>query len=212
MLFQPTKLAGAYLINLQKQEDERGFFARSWCMREFVEQGLDSNLAQCNVSFNARKGTLRGMHYQAAPCAETKLVRCTSGALYDVIIDLRPASPTYLQWTGVTLSAENHLMLYVPKGFAHGFQTLADNTEVFYQMSDFYAPAYARGLRWNDPLFQIEWPLAVTVISAKDEQYADYEGEQQVDNATNTPFLERTAFPWFAEATYVPSEWTASTF
>ncbi len=175
MLFQPTKLDGAYLIALQKLADARGFFARAWCVHEFAEHGLDSNLVQCNVSFNTQQGTLRGMHYQAEPCAETKLVRCTSGAIYDVIIDLRPASPTYLQWTGVTLSAENRLMLYVPKGFAHGFQTLADGSEVFYQMSDFYAPAYARGLRWNDPLFNIQWPLAVSMISDKDQQYADYQ-------------------------------------
>jgi len=175
MLFQPTKLDGAYLIDLQKLEDERGFFARAWCANEFAEHGLDSNLVQCNVSFNTQQGTLRGMHYQAELCAETKLVRCTSGAIYDVIIDLRPASPTFLQWTGVTLSAENRLMLYVPKGFAHGFQTLADGSEVFYQMSDFYAPAYAQGLRWNDPLFNIQWPRAVTMISARDQQYADYQ-------------------------------------
>ena len=178
MLFQPTKLDGAYLIAMQKLEDERGFFARSWCASEFAKQGLDSHLVQCNVSFNRHKGTLRGMHYQAAPCAETKLVRCTSGAIYDVIIDLRPTSPTYLQWTAITLSAENRLMLYVPKGFAHGSQTLADETEVFYQMSNVYAPAYARGLRWNDPLFRLEWPLAVTVLSTKDQQYADYQVEQ----------------------------------
>ncbi len=178
MLFQPTKLDGAYLIAMQKLEDERGFFARSWCVNEFAEHGLDGNLVQCNVSFNTQQGTLRGMHYQAEPWAETKVVRCTSGAIYDVIIDLRPPSPTFLQWTGVTLSAENRLMLYIPKGFAHGFQTLADRSEVFYQMSDFYAPAYARGLRWNDPLFNIQWPLAVTTISAKDQQYADYQAEQ----------------------------------
>ncbi len=178
MLFQPINLDGAYLIAMQKLEDERGFFARSWCASEFAEHGLDSQLVQCNVSFNTRKGTLRGMHYQAAPCAETKLVRCTRGAIYDIIIDLRPASHTYLQWTGITLSAENRLMLYVPKGFAHGFQTLADNTEVFYQMSDVYAPAYARGLRWNDPCFRLKWPLMVTVISTKDQQYADYQVEQ----------------------------------
>lgn len=177
MLFQPTKLDGAYLIAMQKLEDERGFFARSWCVSEFDEQGLDSNLVQCNVSFNTEQGTLRGMHYQAPPFAETKLVRCTSGAIYDVIIDLRPASPTFLQWTGVTLSAENRLMLYIPKGFAHGFQTLANGSEVFYQMSDFYAPAYARGLRWNDPMFNIQWPLAISMISAKDQQYADYQVE-----------------------------------
>jgi dTDP-4-dehydrorhamnose 3,5-epimerase len=175
MLFQPTKLAGAYLIDLQQVADERGFFARAWCAQEFADQGLDTALVQCNLSFNTRQGTVRGMHYQQAPCAETKLVRCISGALYDVIIDLRPESSTFLQWLGVTLSAENRTMLYIPKGFAHGFQTLADNTEVFYQMSNYYAPTYARGLRWNDPHFAIEWPLAVTVISARDQNYPDFQ-------------------------------------
>lgn len=174
MLFQPTNLAGAYLIDLQPIADERGFFARTWCTQEFAEHGLDAHLVQCNLSLNRQRGTLRGMHYQQAPYAETKVVRCIRGALYDVIIDLRPESPTYLQWLGVTLSAENRTMLYVPKGFAHGFQTLADNTEVFYQMSDFYAPAYAGGLRWNDPHFNIRWPLKVSVISAKDQSYADF--------------------------------------
>ncbi|HRW07725.1 MAG TPA: dTDP-4-dehydrorhamnose 3,5-epimerase [Caldilineaceae bacterium] len=171
MLFQPTKLADAYVIDLQKHEDERGFFARSWCRNEFVEQGLDPNLVQCNISFNKKAGTMRGMHFQMEPHAETKLVRCTSGAIYDVIVDVRPESSTFLQWIGVTLSAENRTMLYVPKGFAHGFQTLVDNTEVFYQMSEFYAPGYAAGFRWDDPLFAIPWPQPVTVISTKDEAY-----------------------------------------
>lgn len=174
MLFQPTNLADAYLIDLQKFEDERGFFARTWCVQEFAEHGLDTQLVQCNISYNKQRGTLRGMHYQRSAFAETKLVRCISGAIFDVIIDLRPTSPTFLQWTGVTLSAENRTMLYVPKGFAHGFQTLADHTEVFYQMSDFYAPDHARGLRWNDAKFTIEWPLAVTVLSAKDQHYPDF--------------------------------------
>lgn len=178
MLFQPTKLAGAYLVTLQKFEDERGFFARSWCVQEFEAHDLDTNLVQCNISYNKRRGTLRGMHYQAPPFAETKLVRCTNGAIYDVIIDLRPESPTFLQWTGVTLSATNHFMLYIPKGFAHGFQTLEDHTEVCYQMSDFYAPAYARGLRWDEPRIKIKWPLPVTVISAKDQQYPAFMAEE----------------------------------
>jgi len=178
MLFQPTKLQGAYLIALQPIEDERGFFARSWCRQEFADHGLDANLVQCNVSFNKRRGTIRGMHYQLAPSAETKLVRCTRGALYDVAIDLQPESPTFLQWTGVTLTAENRSGFYIPKGFAHGFQTLEDDTEVFYQMSEFYAPASARGLRWNDPLFTIQWPLPITVISAKDQEYPDFRVEQ----------------------------------
>lgn len=179
MLFQPTNLAGAYLIDLQKVEDERGFFARAWCVEEFAEHGLDPQLVQCNLSYNKQRGTLRGMHYQRSPFAETKLVRCISGAIYDVIIDLRPASPTFLQWTGVTLSAENRTMLYVPKGFAHGFQTLEDQTEIFYQMSDFYAPEYAAGLRWNDTQFKIEWPLAVTIISARDQNYPDFVPERE---------------------------------
>lgn len=174
MLFQPTSLTGAYLIDLQKVEDERGFFARSWCVQEFAGHGLDIRLVQCNISFNKRQGTVRGMHYQMAPFAETKLVRCSRGAIYDVIIDLRPTSPTFLQWLGVTLSAENRTMLYVPQGFAHGFQTLADNTEVTYQMSEFYAPTYARGLRWNDPKVKVEWPLEITVMSMKDQCYPDF--------------------------------------
>ena len=174
MLFQPTNLAGAYRIDLQKVEDERGFFARAWCVEEFAEHSLDTELVQCNISFSKERGTLRGMHYQRSPFAETKLVRCIKGAIYDVIIDLRPTSPTFLQWTSVTLSAENRTMLYVPKGFAHGFQTLEDQTEVFYQMSDFYAPESAAGLRWNDAQFKIEWPLAVTVMSARDQHYPDF--------------------------------------
>lgn len=174
MLFQPTSLAGAYLLDLQKVEDERGFFARSWCVQEFAEHGLDTRLVQCNISFNKQRGTVRGLHYQMPPFAETKVVRCSRGAIYDVIVDLRPESPTFLQWLGVTLSAENRTMFYVPQGFAHGFQTLADNTEVCYQMSEFYAPAYARGLRWDDPQVKVQWPLAITVMSMKDQCYPDF--------------------------------------
>ena len=173
MLFQPTSLAGAYVIDLQKIEDERGFFARSWCVHEFAEHDLDIRLVQCNISFNKAQGTVRGMHYQAPPFAETKLVRCTQGAIYDVIIDLRPTSPTFLQWLGVVLSAENRALLYVPQGFAHGFQTLVDNTEVFYQMSEFYAPEAAHGLRWDDPNVKVQWPLPITVMSLKDQSYPD---------------------------------------
>lgn len=174
MLFQPTKLQDAYLIALEPATDERGFFARSWCQQEFAAHGLDTRLVQCNLSFNKVQGTLRGMHYQLPPAAETKVVRCIRGAIYDVAIDLRPTSPTYRQWTAVTLSAENRLSFYIPKGFAHGFQTLTDEAEIFYQMSDFYAPAAARGIRWNDPAFQIEWPLPVTVMSVKDQGYPDF--------------------------------------
>lgn len=173
MIFNETKLKGAYLIELAKIEDERGFFARSWCRHEFNTHGLDSRLVQCNISFSQQQGTVRGMHYQLPPYAETKLVRCTQGAIYDVIIDLRPDSASFLQWIGVELTAANHLMLYAPAGFAHGFQTLVDNSEVFYQMSEFYAPDAGRGVRWNDPLFKLTWPQAVTVISARDQQYAN---------------------------------------
>ena len=173
MIFESTKLKDAYIIELDKLEDERGWFARSWCQREFREEGLDPNLVQCNISFNRMMGTVRGMHFQLPPHAETKLVRCTQGALYDVIVDLRPDSPTFLRWVGVQLTAENRRTLYVPKGFAHGFQTLADNTEAFYQMSAFYAPEYARGVRWNDPLFDIHWPEEIIMISGKDQAYED---------------------------------------
>lgn len=173
MVFTETKLKGAYLIDLERLEDERGYFARSWCQREFLAQGLDPKTVQCNVSFNKKKGTLRGMHYQLPPFSEAKLVRCTRGVLYDVIIDLRPDSPSFLQWIAVELTAENSRMLYIPKGFAHGFQTMEDDTEVFYQMSEFYAPESARGVRWNDPLFKINWPDAERTISAKDQKYED---------------------------------------
>jgi dTDP-4-dehydrorhamnose 3,5-epimerase len=175
MQFQATELSNAYIIDLDKIEDERGFFARAWCRREFAAHGLETKLVQCNISSNNKRGTLRGMHYQLPPFAETKLVRCIRGAIYDVIIDLRPDSASFLQWYGVELSAENRRMLYVPTGFAHGFQTLADDTELFYQMSEYYAPDQARGLRWNDPLFNIGWPLAIESISAKDQTYADCE-------------------------------------
>ena len=173
MRFTPVPLADARLIELDKIEDERGYFARTWCRREFREQGLDEDLVQCSTSFNAVRGTLRGLHYQIAPHAETKLVRCTRGAIYDVIVDLRPASATFLRWFGVELTAENARMLHIPKGFAHGFQTLEANAEIFYQMSEYYEPAAARGIRWNDPLLGVRWPLEVTVISEKDRGYAD---------------------------------------
>lgn len=174
MIFTETPLKGAYSIELERIEDERGFFARSWCVREFEEHNLNPNLVQCNVSFNKQKGTLRGMHYQAAPHEEAKLVRCTKGALYDVIIDLRSDSNTYCQWFAVELSAENYKMLYVPEGFAHGFQTLEDNTVVFYQMSKFYHPECARSVRWDDPAFGIEWSLPSKIISQKDLNHRSY--------------------------------------
>ena len=156
MIFTETRLAGAYLIEPERIEDERGFFARTWCRDEFERHGLNPRLVQCNVSYNARRGTLRGMHYQAKPHEEAKLVRCTRGAIYDVIVDLRPDSPTYRQWVAAELTAENRRMLYIPEGFAHGFQTLADETEVFYQMSELFHPESARGVRmttrpWGSP-------------------------------------------------------------
>ncbi len=174
MIFSPTKLKDAYIVEPQKLEDERGFFARTWCENEFRDRGLNPNLVQCNISFNKKKGTLRGMHLQVEPYAEAKLVRCTQGAIYDAIVDLRPDSETFKQWIAVELTAINHRALYVPEGFAHGFQTLEDNTEVFYQMSQFYAPECARGYSWNDPSFQIDWPLAISVISAKDNNLTNY--------------------------------------
>lgn len=176
MIFNETSLKGAYVIDLEPHQDERGFFARTFCGREFEEHGLISRLVQANISFNHKKGTLRGMHYQLAPFAETKLVRCTRGALYDVIIDVRPDSPTYKQWFGVELTGDNHRMLYVPEGFAHGFQTLEDNTEATYQVSEFYAPGYEQGVRYNDPAFAIQWLLEVQVISDKDRSWPDYSG------------------------------------
>ena len=171
MILVETPLRGAYVIEIEKHEDERGFFARSWCAREFAAKGLDHDLVQCNVSFNKRKGTLRGLHYQIPPHAEVKLVRCTKGSLCDVIVDLRNDSPTFLKWFAVELTATNHRMLYIPKLFAHGFQTLEDETEIFYQMSEFYEPAASKGLRWNDPRLGINWPDASRTISHKDQAY-----------------------------------------
>jgi dTDP-4-dehydrorhamnose 3,5-epimerase len=154
--------------------DERGFFARTLCARELADQGLKHVFVQCSISFNNRKGTLRGLHYQTPPHEEVKLVRCTMGAIYDVIVDLRPASPTYLKYFAVELSQDNRKMLYVPEGFAHGFQTLADRTEVFYQISEFYHPEHSAGHRWDDPAFGIDWPLEVSVISERDRRYASF--------------------------------------
>jgi len=183
MRFTETDLPGAFIIDIQPLEDERGFFARGFCERELAEHGLIPRVVQANISFNRRKGTLRGMHYQVAPHEETKLVRCTRGALYDVIVDLRPDSSTYLQWTGVELTANNHRALFVPQGFAHGFQTLQDDTEAFYQVSEFYTPTAERGLRYDDPAIAIHWPLAVTSISAKDAAWPDVQVPQRVARA-----------------------------
>jgi dTDP-4-dehydrorhamnose 3,5-epimerase len=175
MIFTETSLQGAYLIDLEKHSDDRGFFARTFCEREFAACGLATRFVQASDSFNALKGTLRGMHFQVAPKAETKLVRCIAGAIYDVIIDLRPESPTRGRCFGADLTAENHRLLYVPKGFAHGFVTLADDTVVFYLIDEFYSPEHARGLRWNDPQFDIPWPIHPTIMAQKDRDYPDFD-------------------------------------
>ncbi|MCM3871759.1 MAG: dTDP-4-dehydrorhamnose 3,5-epimerase [Pyrinomonadaceae bacterium] len=174
MFVSEIKLKGALVVELERREDVRGFFALSWSQTEFERLGLNSRLLECNISFNSKKGTLRGMHFQVAPYAQAKLVRCTSGSIYDVIIDLREDSPTFKQWSAVELTAENHRALYIPEGFAHGFQTLEDRTEILYQMSEIYAPEYARGIRWNDPLFSIEWPPDERIIVARDSSYGDW--------------------------------------
>lgn len=174
MQFIPLKLAGAYVIESEVRADHRGFFARTFCRDEFAALELVSHFVQCNLSFNHLKGTLRGMHYQADPSPEVKLVRCTMGAAYDVIVDLRPSSPTYRQWEGVELTAENRRAVYIPAGFAHGFQTLTDGTELFYQMSEFYVPELAAGVRWDDPALGIEWPPCERrIIADRDLAFAD---------------------------------------
>jgi dTDP-4-dehydrorhamnose 3,5-epimerase len=175
MRFHETRLPEVYEIHLQPNCDERGFFARTWCHKEFTDHGLNPRIVQCSVSFNAHKGTLRGIHYQAAPYPEAKLVRCTTGAIYDVVVDLRPQSPTFKDWIGVLLTAASRRMLYVPEGCGHGFLTLEDDTEVLYQMSEFYHPELTRGVRWNDPAFKIVWPAAVEVISERDRTYPNLE-------------------------------------
>jgi len=172
--FRPSGLEGAMLIDIAPHEDERGFFARTWCAREAVRHGIDPNVVQCNISFNKRRGTLRGMHFQAPPHEEAKLVRCTRGAIHDVIVDLRESSSTRTHHVAAVLTAEQRNAIFIPAGFAHGFLTLADDTEVFYQMSAFYSPEHARGFRWNDPAFGIVWPFDPLVISDRDRTYADY--------------------------------------
>jgi len=174
MIFTETKLKGAYILDLDRREDARGFFARTWCRKEFEDHGLWSQLVQINLGFSSKKGTLRGMHYQIAPYQEVKVVRCTMGAICDVIIDLRTDSPTHKQWTSVELTAGNHRMIYVPEGFAHGYQSLVDDTEIYYQTSQFYHPDFARGRRYNDPAFGIKWPLPVARISNQDISWPDY--------------------------------------
>jgi len=174
MIFKETKLKGAFLVDVEKRGDDRGFFARVFCQHEFVARGLNTRVSQANISYSKLKGTLRGMHFQRAPFQETKLVRCTKGALYDVIVDLRPESATFKQWIGAERTADNHAMLYVPEGFGHGFQTLVDHTEVTYMVSEFYAPHSEGGVRYNDPAFGIEWPGEVTVLSEKDQNLPDF--------------------------------------
>jgi dTDP-4-dehydrorhamnose 3,5-epimerase len=171
MIFTELALAGAYMVDVNRVGDERGFFARSFCAEEFAAQGLAPVMTQCSVSFNAAKGTLRGLHYQAAPHAEEKLVRCSRGAIFDVIVDLRPGSPTYRRWFGTELTADNYRALYVPKGFAHGFMTLADDSEVYYMISVPYAAGSAAGVRWNDPAVGIRWPLPPAVIAERDAAF-----------------------------------------
>jgi dTDP-4-dehydrorhamnose 3,5-epimerase len=176
VIFTPTKLRDAVVVDLELRQDERGFFARAWCRDEFAAQGLDTRVVQANLSSNRHVGTLRGMHFQSAPHAEVKLVRCIRGAIYDVVVDLRPDSPTYCAWVAVELTADNRRALYVPEGFAHGYQTLTDDAEVLYQVSEAYAPQAEGGVRWDDPAFGIEWPYAERrIISEKDRSWPDYE-------------------------------------
>jgi dTDP-4-dehydrorhamnose 3,5-epimerase len=174
MIFNKTPLAGAYVIEIKKIEDARGFFARSWSREDLETHGLNANIAQCNVAWNAKRGTLRGMHFQVAPYAEAKLVRCTRGEIYDVAVDLRPDSPTHKQAFGVTLTAENYLMLYVPEGFGHGYQTLTDDAEVSYMTTYVYTPHACGGVRYDDTAFGIKWPLPVSVISEADRNWKPY--------------------------------------
>lgn len=174
MIFTETKLKGAFIIEVEKKEDKRGFFGRSWCAKEMKDHGLNVNIRQANISLNKAKGTLRGMHFQIAPHQEAKLVRCSRGSIYDVIIDLREDSSTFKQWIGVELTQDNYKMLYVPEDFAHGFITLEDNCEISYLMSEFYVPGAGATIRWNDPLFKIDWPMEPVVISEKDKTQPDF--------------------------------------
>jgi dTDP-4-dehydrorhamnose 3,5-epimerase len=180
MRFTETIVRGAYLVDIERREDDRGYFARAFCQREFEALGLSTRIAQVNWSMNVKKGTLRGMHLQAAPHREAKVVCCTRGALYDVVLDLRPDSPSYLRWASAELTPENHGMLYIPGGCGHGFQTLSDETEILYLMSEFYSPAHARGYRFDDPAFRIDWPLEVTSISPADLAWPEFNAESAV--------------------------------
>jgi dTDP-4-dehydrorhamnose 3,5-epimerase len=174
MRFVSTGINGAFVIDIECHEDPRGFFARAFCAREFAEQGIAFNMVQASISWNRKKGTLRGLHYQAPPGREAKMVRCTRGAVFDVIVDLRPDSHSYLQHFSLTLSTENRLAMYIPPGVAHGFQTLVDDTEIFYHMSDYFDPAHARGVRWDDPAFGIKWPADERTINTRDATYAEF--------------------------------------
>jgi dTDP-4-dehydrorhamnose 3,5-epimerase len=177
MIFRETRLPGAFVIDLEKMFDDRGFFARAWCHREFEAQGLDTRLVNINVSNTLRAGTIRGIHYQDPPFAETKVVRCTRGSIFDVMVDLRPDSPTFLEWVAETLTADNGRMLYVPEGFGHAFQSLEDDTMVLYQVSEFYSPDHYRGLRYDEKEIGIEWPMGVTVLSRRDKEWGAFDLE-----------------------------------
>jgi dTDP-4-dehydrorhamnose 3,5-epimerase len=174
MIFKELELKGAYLVEVKKIEDERGFFGRAWCENEFLDHHLNPNFVQLNTSFSKKKGTIRGLHYQVDPYQEVKFIRCTRGSIWDVIIDLRPTSPTFMKWIGNELSADNYKMVYVPENFAHGFISLENNTEVYYPVTQFYVPGAERGLRWNDPAFNIQWPIEVSMVSEKDSNHADF--------------------------------------
>ena len=174
MIFTETKLKGAFIIEISKIEDARGFFGRYWCKNEFANYNLNTNIVQANISVNKQKGTLRGMHFQKNPFQETKLIRCSQGAIFDVIIDLRPQSPTFKQWEGIELTQDNYKMLYIPENFAHGMITLQDNTEVTYLITQFYTPGAEGGIRWNDPAIGIHWPVSPSIITEKDKNYPDF--------------------------------------
>ena len=176
MIFTATALPEVYLIDIEPIEDQRGFFARTWCQEEFRDYGLDANLTQCNIAFNTHKGTLRGMHFQKDPHAEVKIVRCSRGSAYDVLVDLRSQSPTYKQWLAIEISMFNRRSIYIPQGVAHGYLTLENDTELHYQMSSAYVPEASSGIRWDDPVFAIDWPFTPCVISDKDNSYPDYQG------------------------------------
>lgn len=178
MIFRETTLPGAFVIEPERIGDHRGFFGRIWCKNEFGQRGLRTEMAQANVGFSFRQGTLRGLHFQKAPHAEVKIVRCTRGAIFDVIVDLRPGSPSFTRWFGVQLDEENRRMIYVPEGFAQGYITLAENTEIYYHTSEFYDPSLASGIRYDDPAFGIVWPTEVTVISEQDRRWPDFSGRR----------------------------------